>query len=118
MDPFVRRLVRRLNDPTRPLSRNRHFHTFETPEGKQALKVSRRLRALGRQIVACHAEGGGVRLHKAVDANGESRVELRLDRISGHCMAMLRDAELELLTELPGVAAALGAAEQPASDAG
>jgi len=75
--------------------------------------VSRRLKALARQILACHAEGGGVQLHQAVDEQGEHRVELRLERISGHCKAMLRDAELELLTELPGVSEALGLAARP-----
>lgn len=107
MDPFVRRLVRRLNDPGQPLSRNRHFHTFETPEGKQALRIHRRLRALQRQILACRAEGGDVRLVHA-EEGGESRVELRMDRISGRSVSMLREAELELLCELPGVQDALG----------
>src|SRR5438045_1366398 len=36
MDPFVRRLVQRMSDPKRPLSRNKHFHTFESPEGRAA----------------------------------------------------------------------------------
>lgn len=107
MDPFVRRLVRRLNDPARPLSRNRHFHTFETPEGKQAMRIHRRLRALQRQILACRAEGGAVQLIQA-EAGGEARVELRMDRISGRSMSMLREDELELLCELAGVREALG----------
>ena len=41
MDPFVRRLVERLQDPEQPLSRNRHFHTFDSPEGRTALRVFR-----------------------------------------------------------------------------
>ena len=57
MDPFVRRLVQRLHDPKRPLSRNRHFHTFATPEGQRALRTSRRLRSLQRDILACQASG-------------------------------------------------------------
>ena len=46
MDAFVRRLVERLLEPSEPLSRNRHFHTFETPEGRRALKLARRLRGI------------------------------------------------------------------------
>ena len=58
MDPFVRRLVERLNDPARPLSRNRHFHTFDNPDGQQALRIARRLHALRQDIEKCLREGG------------------------------------------------------------
>jgi len=107
MDPFVRRLVERLNDPSRPLTRNRHFHTFETPEGQLALRVSRRLKTLRRDILACDAEGKApiVRFH--ADGEGQHRVELRFDSIQGKRTSMLRQSEYELLTELPGVREAL-----------
>ena len=107
MDPFVRRLVERLNDPSRPLSRNRHFHTFETPEGKAALKVSRRLRSLQRDILACVQEGRPPRLLRKQLEDGEHRIELIFDRVKGSRTSVLKDAELELLRKLPGVQDAL-----------
>ncbi|HLV60954.1 MAG TPA: hypothetical protein VKY51_06075 [Fredinandcohnia sp.] len=50
MQAFVYRLVERLTQEGPPLSRNRHFHTFETPEGKQALRIARRLRSVARDL--------------------------------------------------------------------
>ncbi len=106
MDPFVRRLIQRLHDPSQPLSRNRHFHTFETPEGRCALKTSRRLKALQREILACRAQGGAVHVHPG-EGDGESRIELWFHWLRGHSVFRLADAELELLSELPGVREAL-----------
>ena len=111
MDPFVQRLVQRLLDPARPLSRNRHFHTFDTPEGRSALKVSRRLRSLQRDILACHAEGRPPRVGRGEGPGGERRIELHMDRIQGRRVSHLLDAEFELLRELPGVREALGEPE-------
>jgi hypothetical protein len=108
MDPFVRRLVQRLNDPSRPLSRNRHFHTFETPEGRAALRTSRRLRSLQKDILACHREGGRARFAPAPEPDGTHRVELSLERVKGRRTAMLAQAEWELLTEMAGVREAFG----------
>src|SRR5690606_40226273 len=47
---FVYRLVVRLTQEGPPFSRNRHFHTFESPEGKLALRIARRLRSVARDI--------------------------------------------------------------------
>jgi len=110
MDLFVQRLVQRLLDPARPLSRNRHFHTFDTPEGRSALKVSRRLRSLQRDILACHAEGRQPRVGRGEGPGGERRIELQMDRIQGRRVSHLLDAEFELLRALPGVREALGEA--------
>ncbi|XXF80327.1 hypothetical protein P2318_11395 [Myxococcaceae bacterium GXIMD 01537] len=107
MDPFVRRLVERLHDPSRPLSRNRHFHTFDTPEGRSALKVSRRLKSLQRDILACLKEGQRARFFRHVDDAGEYRVELQFERVQGRRVSHLKDAEFELLAQLPGVRDAL-----------
>ena len=108
MDPFVQRLVQRLHDPARPLSRNRHFHTFETPEGRSALKLSRRLRSLQKDILACRSEGGIPRVSRSAGPGGERRIELHMERIQGRRVSHLLDAEFELLRELPGVREALG----------
>lgn len=107
MDPFVRRLIERLHDPSRPLTRNRHFHTFETPEGRAALKTSRRLRSLQKDILACCGEGGRVRFARRADDDRGFRVELALERVKGKRVSMLEAAEFELLTALPGVKDAL-----------
>jgi hypothetical protein len=106
----VRRLVQKLNDPSQPLSRNRHFHTFESPEGKVALKVSRRLLALGKDLLACRSEGRVAQITRQVDPEGHCRLELILDRVHGRRLSLLDEEELELLAELPGVREALSAA--------
>ena len=103
MDPFVRRLVQRMLDPARPLSRNRHFHTFSTPEGKQALKTSRRLKSLQADILACRAEGQPATVVRLEDEDGTLRIELSLERVGGRRVSLLQASEFELLMELPGV---------------
>lgn len=110
MDPFVRRLIERLHDPSQPLSRNRHFHTFETPEGRAALRTSRRLKSLQKDILACAGEGGRAQFLRTEQDEGGFRVELSLERVSGRRISMLAEAEFELLTQLPGVKDALTAA--------
>ncbi len=115
MDPFVRRLVERLHDPTRPLSRNRHFHTFDTPEGRSAMKVSRRLKSLQRDIMACHKEGSRARFFRQVGPDGQTRIELQMERIQGRRVSLLHDAEFELLAQLPGVREVLEEVLEPAA---
>jgi hypothetical protein len=125
MDPFVQRLIRRLHHPSQPLSRNRHFATFETPEGRAALRISRRLRSLQKDILQCHGEGGVVRFARQVEPSapaggggggqdGEHRIELTLQRVRGRRVSMLAADEFELLRELPGVGEAL--LEEPRLD--
>ncbi|HYV46357.1 MAG TPA: hypothetical protein VFA20_15920 [Myxococcaceae bacterium] len=120
MDPFVQRLIRRLHHPSQPLSRNRHFATFDTPEGRAALRISRRLRSLQKDILQCHGEGGEVRFARqepplAGGKEGEHRIELTLQRLRGRRVSMLAADEFELLRELPGIAGALR--EEPAAPA-
>ncbi|CAM3329150.1 hypothetical protein G4177_10815 [Corallococcus sp. ZKHCc1 1396] len=114
MDPFVRRLVERLHDPGRPLSRNRHFHTFDTPEGRTALKVFRRLRSLQQDILACQQEGRRARIFRHVNAAGEHRIEIWMERVAGRRVSMLQPAEYELLARLPGIRDALEVREEAA----
>jgi hypothetical protein len=109
MDPFVRRLIQRLQDARQPLSRNRHFHTFDTPEGKLALKTARRLKSLQRDLLACHEEGGFAQVQQR--ERPEDRIELRIQRPRGSRTSFLSRAELELLTQLPGVREALARAQ-------
>lgn len=110
MDPFVRKLVERLLDEGAPLSRNRHFHTFESPEGRQALRVFRRLQALRASLLACEAQGGTPRVTARAD---EVQVELRLQRPRTVRTTHLDGEEVELLYRLPGVREALVRAGWP-----
>lgn len=96
MDPFVRRLVQRLSDPGRPLSRNKHFHTFESPEGKAAMKIFKRLSALKRDMQECEQTGGTCSV-KEQEADGKVRVEITLERLRSRRTVTLEPAELELL---------------------
>ncbi len=101
MDPFVRRLVQRMSDPKRPLSRNKHFHTFESPEGKAAMKIFRRLTALKKDMSECERAGGTWRVSKH-DDDGKVRVDITLERIRSKRTVTLEPAELELLEAMAG----------------
>ena len=107
MDPFVRKLVLRLFDEGAPLSRNRHFHTFESPEGKQAMRISRRLKALQLDIAKCREAGGDSRVLATRDGEGVVKVEIRLQHLRSTRMTVLDEMEFELLRQLPGVSALL-----------
>jgi|SRR5450755_4475112 hypothetical protein len=110
MDRFVRRLVERLVAEGRPLSRNRHFHTFDTKEGRTALRMARRLRALSRDVSRCVEAGGTVSLHLHPGHAASRALELCIAQKVGTHRAFLSKEELELLRALPGVSRALGPA--------
>jgi hypothetical protein len=99
MDPFVRRLVQRMSDPKRPLSRNKHFHTFESPEGKAAMKIFRRLTALKKDMRDCEKAGGSYQVTRH-EAEGKVRVEITLERLRSRRTVTLDPVELELLEGL------------------
>jgi hypothetical protein len=103
MDPFVRRLIQRMHDPARPLSRNRHFHTFSTPEGRLALRTSRRLLSLQQDIQACGEESQPARFVRHALGDGRYRIEIILERTNGRRVSFVAEEEFELLLELPGV---------------
>lgn len=110
MDPFVRRLVERLFAPGQPLSRNRHFHTFENAEGRKALRIRRRLESLAKALSSLREEGGTPTVTRTADADGVVTIVLRLAGPSGTRTAYLEEDELELLQRLPGVREALAEA--------
>ncbi len=103
MDPFVRKLVLRLFDEGAPLSRNRHFHTFESPEGKQAMRISRRLKALQLDIARCREAGGESKVMATRDDAGVVKIEIRLEHLRSRRLTTLDEMEFELLKNLPGV---------------
>ena len=107
MDSFVRRLVERLLEPSLPLSRNRHFHTFETPEGKKALTLARRIRGLARDVRRCLEQGAPPRVSSEGTA-GALKVELRFEALAGRRTAFLSGEEYALLLRVPGMPEALG----------
>lgn len=108
MDPFVRKLVLRLFDEGAPLSRNRHFHTFESPEGKQAMRISKRLRALQGDIKKCREAGGDSQVIVTKDEAGGVKIEIHLQHLRTTRKTLLDEAEYELLGLLPGVRESLG----------
>lgn len=79
-----------------------------------ALKVFRRLRSLQQDILACHQEGRRARISRQVSPNGDHRIELWMERVSGRRVSMLQPAEYELLARLPGVRDALEVLEEAA----
>lgn len=101
MDPFVRKLVERLADPKQPLSRNRHFHTFESPEGKTAMKIFKRLSALKRDIDACEKAGGSYEVQRLETKDQvQVQVQVTLERLKSRRTVILEEAELDLLQRL------------------
>lgn len=106
MDSFVRRLVERLLEPSLPLSRNRHFHTFETPEGRRALTLARRLRGLARDVRRCLERGAWPEVREEGDGS-DLRVTLHFHDLAGRRTAFLSGEEYALLLRVPGMADAL-----------
>ena len=107
MDPFVRKLVLRLLDEGAPLSRNRHFHTFESPEGKRALQITKRLRSLQRDIAKCAQASGESRVAISRNEGGTVQIELKREQLRSTRLTTLDQGEFELLGLLPGMRHAL-----------
>lgn len=107
MDSFICKLVERLFDPSQPLSRNRHFHTFDNPQGRKALSMYRRLKALKLDVERCHRDGGKISLQRTA-TNDEVRIELTLDKVRGRRTTVLDEDELRLLKGLVEVQGLLG----------
>lgn len=95
MHGFVYRLVERLTGDGPRLSRNRHFHTFVTPEGRQALRIARHLRAVARDIARSQEP---VRISREAE---RVRVEVAVGQ--GLRTAWLTPTEFELLQRIPAV---------------
>lgn len=100
MHAFVYRIVERLTGDGPALSRNRHFHTFLSPEGRQALRVARRLRSIARDAAAAPAP-----LKVVNDAETEGGVRLEIPIVAGVRTATLAAAEWELLLRMPAMRA-------------
>ena len=109
MRPYIRLLVERLRDAGQPLSRNRHYDTFANPHGRRALRISRHLQSLAKDIVETKQAGGPVRVERQ-EADGQVLVRLEIIALKARRTAFLSAEEFELLLESHGVREALEAA--------
>jgi len=96
MQDYLKRLVVWINEGGQTLSRNRHFHTFATPLGRKALKLSRQLRSLGRDILTQTELGGTLRIEH-LGAPSSLRIAVHLERLKTRRTVYLSPAEWELL---------------------
>ena len=113
MRDFLYRLVARLHDGERPLSRNRHFHVF-AGSGKQALRIDRHLRDLEAQLQTL--QGRGERPRVRLQPGGGAQLVMRDRRVSVVRTATLSAEEVALLRQHPAGAWALGPAETSERD--
>jgi hypothetical protein len=104
MHAFVYRLVERLTHEGPKLSRNRHFHTFASPEGRRALRIARQLRSVARDIAAASPR------RPLLDRGGD-RVRLEVPVPDGVRIAYLEPEAWEILRRMPAVKGALGEGE-------
>lgn len=114
MRDFLYRLVQRLHDEERPLSRNKHFHVF-SGESRKALRIDRHLRDLEAQLEALRERGERPRVLALPD--GGVRLVLRDARVSVVRTATLSAEEAEILSRNPSGAWALGTGASEADEA-
>ena len=105
MREFLYRLVQRLHDGARPLSRNRHFHSFTGGEARRALRIDKHLRDLETHLAELQAEGERPRV-RALPGGGAQLVLQHL-RLSVVRTATLSAEEVRLLRVHPAGAWAL-----------
>jgi len=113
MRGFLQRLVERLHDGERPLSRNKHFHVF-TGGAKTALRIDRHLRDLETQLAAMQARGERPRVRRLPD--GGAQLVLQDARMSVVRTAILSAADVALLGRHPAGAWALSPEAEATSE--
>lgn len=111
MKTFVHRLVARLLDSSEPLSRNRHFHTFDNPDGRRALRISRQLKSLAKDIVEQDRAGKPLRVSCQREGDQLIRVQLDFLMLKATRTAYLSPQEYDLLMRLDEVRAVLERAQ-------
>jgi hypothetical protein len=112
MREFLYRLVERLHDAARPLSRNKHFHAFEG-ESRRALRIDRHLRDLESHLSLLRERGERPRV-RALPAGGVQLV-LPHPTLSVVRTATLSAEEAALLARHPAGAWALLGTGAPAA---
>ena len=106
MREFLYRLVQRLHDEARPLSRNKHFHAFGDAESRRALRIDRHLRDLEARLEELRERGEPPRVRLMPD--GGVQLVLRHPDMSVVRTATLTAEEARLLARHPAGAWALG----------
>jgi hypothetical protein len=104
MREFLYRLVRRLHEEARPLSRNKHFHAF-AGETRAALRIDRHLRDLEAHLQMLRDRGQRPRV-RALPGGGVQLV-LNHPTLSVIRTATLTPEEADLLAHHPAGAWAL-----------
>jgi hypothetical protein len=107
MRAFVLKLVEQLVSESRTLSRNRHFDTFNDPLGRWALRVSKHLRALEREILETQRRGQPATVSRE-ERDGTVVIRLDVPSMRARRVAYLSPPEFEILLGRPGVREALG----------
>jgi hypothetical protein len=120
MREFLYRLVRRLHEEARPLSRNKHFHAF-AGEARRALRIDRHLRDLVQHLELLREKGDRPRVRAL--AGGAVQLVLQHPTLAVVRTATLSPEEVELLLRSPAGAWALGGeavapAQSPAAKRG
>ena len=106
MREFLYRLVQRLHDEARPLSRNKHFHVFGDEESRRALRIDRHLRDLEVRLTELRERGEPPRVRHLPD--GSVQLVLRHREMGLVRTATLTAQEAHLLARHPAGAWALG----------
>ena len=104
MREFLHRLLERLHDSERPLSRNKHFHAF-TGGAKGALRIDRHLRDLETQLTKLRERDERPRVLRLAD--GGAQLVLTDARLAVVRTATLTPQEVALLARHPAGAWAL-----------
>lgn len=104
MREFLYKLVRRLHEEARPLSRNKHFHAF-TGEARRALNIDRHLRDLEAFLSDLRDRGERPRVRAMPD--GGVQLVMRHPTLQVLRTATLNAEEAALLARHPAGAWAL-----------
>jgi hypothetical protein len=121
MREFLYRLVQRLQEEARPLSRNKHFHVF-VGEARRALRIDRHLRDLVQHLELLRSRGERPRIR--VLPGGSVQLVLKHPTLAVVRTATLAPEEVALLLHSPAGAWALagepaaGVPERPAAKPG
>ncbi|TMB26010.1 MAG: hypothetical protein E6J62_20860 [Deltaproteobacteria bacterium] len=105
MREFFHRLLQRLHDEARPLSRNKHFHALSDGDGRRALRADRHLRDLEEHLEALRQQGQRPRVRRLPD--GGVQLVLSHPRLALARTATLSAEEARLLAGRPAGAWAL-----------
>jgi len=113
MREFLYRLVQRLHEQARPLSRNKHFHAFEGEAGR-ALVIDRHLRDLEQHLQLLRESGQRPRVRAL--AGGGVQLVLPHPTLAVVRTATLSAEEVAVLVMHPAGAWALGKPTPPAQE--